>query len=398
MNRSITSISIAGISDNIKDNSYRLPAFQRDYVWGKEDARDLAESIIKKMPIGGILIWRTNITGGDKGVTKAFSGLNKVDTRKDNAGIVIDGQQRLTTIYHIFNGVDAAGTHKTPTPASFLYLNIARYKEFIKGGLPSTYNFIDTIGEDRAMSTHIKLSEIFTNAIPTNNDEVAELLYDIRSSFKSYSITIEEMGGSIDEAVSVFKLINMSGKPLEIIDVGNAIATLSSYSSFRSDVVKVGTRINTSLGRSVTGKASSFTKNVDSVKIMDEYCEFGVQTKDAVLDMDFKDIQSHMRLIQESFSAAASVIHEYASGWTKLPQNGRVLKAIARMYFCIGMTETPTSTQIDNILNMIGEMESNGQYINTTELGKALMNYTEEVAFSPDEIIHIDVSKFVAED
>ena len=37
-----------------------LPEFQREYVWSKEQAKQLLVSLIKSYPVGGMLIWKTD--------------------------------------------------------------------------------------------------------------------------------------------------------------------------------------------------------------------------------------------------------------------------------------------------------------------------------------------------
>ena len=37
-----------------------LPEFQREYVWSKEQAKQLLVSLIKGYPVGGLLVWKTD--------------------------------------------------------------------------------------------------------------------------------------------------------------------------------------------------------------------------------------------------------------------------------------------------------------------------------------------------
>ena len=46
------------ISD-IRNRDLVLPEFQREYVWGREQAKQLMVSLMQKYPVGGILLWKT---------------------------------------------------------------------------------------------------------------------------------------------------------------------------------------------------------------------------------------------------------------------------------------------------------------------------------------------------
>ena len=37
----------------------KVPMFQRDFVWGKEQTAKLIDSIIKGFPIGTFILWKT---------------------------------------------------------------------------------------------------------------------------------------------------------------------------------------------------------------------------------------------------------------------------------------------------------------------------------------------------
>jgi len=41
-----------------------LPEFQREYVWTKEQAKQLFVSLYKEYPVGGLLFWIRCLLGG----------------------------------------------------------------------------------------------------------------------------------------------------------------------------------------------------------------------------------------------------------------------------------------------------------------------------------------------
>ena len=52
-------MQIYQIIDKIDDSQLFVPAFQREYVWKRSDAKALFSSLIKKYPTGTLLTWET---------------------------------------------------------------------------------------------------------------------------------------------------------------------------------------------------------------------------------------------------------------------------------------------------------------------------------------------------
>ena len=52
-------MKISQILDKIDDGQLFVPAFQREYVWKKNDVKALLNSLINEYPTGTILTWET---------------------------------------------------------------------------------------------------------------------------------------------------------------------------------------------------------------------------------------------------------------------------------------------------------------------------------------------------
>ena len=75
-----------------------LPEIQREYVWSEQKARDLVDSLYKKFPIGAILLWRP------KAVSDFRLLEGQENASKDPDWLILDGQQRLTSLGQIRDG------------------------------------------------------------------------------------------------------------------------------------------------------------------------------------------------------------------------------------------------------------------------------------------------------
>ena len=53
-------MELRDIINKIDSNQLFVPAFQREYVWKRENAKELIRSLLKKYPTGTMLTWETN--------------------------------------------------------------------------------------------------------------------------------------------------------------------------------------------------------------------------------------------------------------------------------------------------------------------------------------------------
>jgi uncharacterized protein with ParB-like and HNH nuclease domain len=131
---------IKEIVQSIYENKIYLPAIQRKFVWDIEQTTDLFDSILKGYPIGTFLFWK--LKGDDIKPYTFYSFILHYDVRepfnkttakpetKDEILAVLDGQQRLSSLYVALQGTYA---YKRPYarwdddsafPKRMLYINL----------------------------------------------------------------------------------------------------------------------------------------------------------------------------------------------------------------------------------------------------------------------------------
>jgi uncharacterized protein with ParB-like and HNH nuclease domain len=130
--------------ENIASNNFVLPAIQRKFVWSTDQIEMLFDSIMRDYPINGFMLWHVQDAVIRK--TQQFYGFLKdycehfhennpdfASGAKPDFFAVIDGQQRLTSLYIGFFGTyryKRAGKWYRDTEDAFptrcLYLNLAR--------------------------------------------------------------------------------------------------------------------------------------------------------------------------------------------------------------------------------------------------------------------------------
>jgi hypothetical protein len=89
-------MKITTILDYIDNGHIALPEFQRGYVWNRDQVKGLFDSLYRRHPIGGLLIWATESQSAVyRGEGQLAAGVVK---------LLLDGQQRITSLYGVVKG------------------------------------------------------------------------------------------------------------------------------------------------------------------------------------------------------------------------------------------------------------------------------------------------------
>ena len=89
-------MKIATILDHIDSGHMALPEFQRGYVWNRDQVRALFDSLYRRHPVGGLLVWATESqSAAHRGDGKLAAGVVQ---------LLLDGQQRMTSLYGVVRG------------------------------------------------------------------------------------------------------------------------------------------------------------------------------------------------------------------------------------------------------------------------------------------------------
>jgi len=208
-------LKISELMDGIRNKDIVLPEFQREYVWTREQAKQLIASLVKGYPVGGLLFWKT-----DKPPE-----LKNLDIDPDRVGttmVILDGQQRLTTLYLLTQG-ELPFYYKDD---ALLYDPRALYYNLRSGDLQ--YYQPSRMKDDPAWVSVVDCLrdgvDLFEIAKSLSEDEEArfKLAKDLNSrlstliDIKKVTIPLQTVPShaSLDEAIDIFDLVNSQGTKL----------------------------------------------------------------------------------------------------------------------------------------------------------------------------------------
>jgi hypothetical protein len=196
------------ISD-VNRGGLKVPAFQRKYVWNKVNVIDLFESIYKGFPIGSLLFWSTE--------TKLKTNNNfKIDTKNNSFRYILDGQQRLTTLYHTLSGNigddDIWEVYFDLEKEIFIHLEKKEKRHSALFPMSKLLNTLDFFKESKRI------------LLESGDEKLIEKAEDLAGKIRKYKLAIINLeGGGIDDAIEIFTRLNRTGMKIEPIDLISAL-------------------------------------------------------------------------------------------------------------------------------------------------------------------------------
>jgi hypothetical protein len=106
--------AIASLMDEIEREVIALPDLQRPFVWEDTKVRDLLDSLFVGFPVGTLVFWHTSNDKDARALGAERPGLRA-------SMLVIDGQQRLTSLYAVMRGVEVVGKDGEPRKVTIAF-------------------------------------------------------------------------------------------------------------------------------------------------------------------------------------------------------------------------------------------------------------------------------------
>ncbi|HDY89100.1 MAG TPA: DUF262 domain-containing protein [bacterium] len=196
---------------DIEKGYIKIPKFQRDFVWTIEETAKLLDSIIKGYPIGTFIFWKTrerlrsikNIGGAELPTTP----------EGDSAQYVLDGQQRLASLYAARSGLQVEKGSKV-VDYKKIYIDLD----------------IDTDTDDQIVSIELSQNSTFITLYELLSSDMGYLvenypdhinkINEYQQRFNAYDFsTIVIADYPIDTAVEIFTRINTTGTELTLFEI-----------------------------------------------------------------------------------------------------------------------------------------------------------------------------------
>lgn len=209
---------VSTILDQIDDGGIALPEFQRGYVWNRDQVRGLMDSLYRNYPVGSLLVWTTR--------TENARARGDVQLAQGTVKLLLDGQQRITTLYGIIRGEPPRFFDGNPAAFTGLYFHLD--DEVFQFYLP-----LKMAGDPRWISVTELMQEglgVFLQRIARHPELAPKLQTYIDRlnaifAIRDRDLHIEEVTGedkTVDVVVEIFNKVNSGGTKLSKGDLALA--------------------------------------------------------------------------------------------------------------------------------------------------------------------------------
>lgn len=213
-------MSVEDVIQLASEGRLRMPGFQRAFRWDFKDRRALIDSIYRGYPVGTLLLWKNPPSATEAG--RPLGGVD-ISPPQGDRYLVVDGQQRLTTLW------EALG--RPPAPGEMaLVFDIEREEvvsrpltpDEIAGQPPSR-------GEDCGLPQvplHLVLDAALLSAwVPSwMSIEDKRRYFELGKRIREHKLGLYVVEhAEIDALRHVFDRINSTGKPMSRDEVFDAL-------------------------------------------------------------------------------------------------------------------------------------------------------------------------------
>ncbi len=355
--------SIKEVVDELNE-CYFLPDIQREYVWLKKadekKIEQLFDSILRGYPISSFLFWKlqkediatSNEQDSDKLNFQLYQFITNYDARKphnekirieqikrDDLYIVLDGQQRLTSLYIGLKGTRTLKKKKAryDNPNAYeekrLYLNLKHQPNMDNPEDNYQFEFHAKKPENDEKHWWFKVGDILELKSVVNytrehdlGDGESELLETLNKAFHDKQLIsyFEETEKNLNKVLNIFIRVNSGGVKLSYSDLLMSILA----ASFSSDIRE---RMN-ELVDALKDKGFS---NMGQDQVL-KTCLLLIG-KDTTFELknfnkkNIKEIEDNWEKITESIYNAAELLEDF--GYAHYLGSAYILSSLAYFYF-----------------------------------------------------------------
>ena len=352
----------------VEDRKAQLPEFQRSWVWSDIKIRKLLESITSGFPMGAVMFLEN---GGEniRFKARAFTGVQTSNDVTPDV-LVLDGQQRLTTLYQVFkskDGVEIDGSKGK----RFYYISIEQALNPDIDMIDAIYSFpenkkiTENIGREIALDVstpeleyqnmmfplNIVFSDVdkmnwmigFSSFYGNSADSMkkySDFLTLIISPIMKYQLPVITIGKDMSRAgvCQIFENVNTGGVPLNVFELVTATFAAGDANNEGFNLREDWDKIKNKFGESNPNllKYIDGTNFITAVTLFTTYKKSRAQKtavtckKRDVLKLELSDYLKNRDILICGFEEAAKfLIHQGVFSPENLPYTSQIIPLAA---------------------------------------------------------------------
>ena len=212
--------NLGSLLDSIALGIIGLPEIQRPFVWKNAKGRDLFDSMYRGYPVGYLLLWQNANAEGSKGI--GVEG-----KQKHPSLLIVDGQQRLTSLYAVVKGKKVIREDYSEEFIEIAFHPLEEKFEVADAAIRKDKHWIPNISRLWSPDTDLfELVDAYLEALKQTREVTAEDTKKIRQSIQrlqglvNYPFRALELLPTVNEeqVSQVFVRINSKGQRLNEAD------------------------------------------------------------------------------------------------------------------------------------------------------------------------------------
>lgn len=198
--------------EDIKRGAIKIPQFQREFVWECARSAKLFDSILKGYPLGTFILWKT------KERLRSVRDIGGIELppapENDYVFQVLDGQQRITSLFAALEGVTIQGKDFSaicvdldadPTSDDTIVLPSVSL-------LPANHSHVPF--------TTLRTASIVDLMSKGYSNDQLKRLEEYQNRLRTYQFpTVEILDAPIEVATEIFTRLNIGGKALTVFEI-----------------------------------------------------------------------------------------------------------------------------------------------------------------------------------
>lgn len=195
---------------DIRNSKYKVPVFQREFVWKLAQITEFLNALLKGFPFGNIVVWAEGNDALEERNEVVKSFRNK-ESMQNETYWLLDGQQRTSSVISVLT----EHVMKWDTKKLIFSFENNCFKVYDRDDT----NFIsaaDLLNDDVEM---FKLREIYKLSDQQSERTIEKLRKRILG--QKVGVTIIK-NATLESAIDIFAAINTKGKTLSLFDIVNA--------------------------------------------------------------------------------------------------------------------------------------------------------------------------------
>lgn len=194
----------------IRTGEIKIPQFQRNFVWSKIASAKLIDSVIKGYPIGTFIFWRT----AERLRSVRDLGGHELPSPKKGEKIdyVLDGQQRLTSLYAGLNGLTVERDGREEDFSTIhVNLDAEEYEEIVVA---------QKVTDNECVPLNELLKIEKSGELHARFPDYKEKITKYQMHMISYQFSVIRINDvSINVATDIFTRVNIGGKVLSLFEI-----------------------------------------------------------------------------------------------------------------------------------------------------------------------------------